>query len=58
MRRLPSVRNVWPLVITLNLVLGTAMLIGLSLGTPAATLIAVPLIFLNAVSAVVLLSRR
>jgi hypothetical protein len=58
MNRFPSVRSLWPILITLNLVFGTGMLIGLSLGTPPATLIAVPLIFLNAVSAVVVLSRR
>jgi len=58
MKRSARSQRVRSILIPLNLILATAMLLGLALGTPPVTLIALPMIIITALSAVAVLFER
>jgi hypothetical protein len=58
MKRSARSQRIRSILIPLNLVLATAMLIGLAVGTPPVTLIAVPMVIVTAASAVAVLFER
>lgn len=58
MMRSPRSRLVRSILIPLNLALATAMLIGLAMGTPPVTVIAVPMVIVTAALAVAVLFER
>jgi len=58
MKRSARSRRVRSILIPLNLVLATAMVIGLVFGTPPVTLIAIPMAIVAAASAVAVLLEQ
>ena len=58
MKRSARSQRIRSILIPLNLVLATAMLIGLTVGTPPVTLIAVPMVIVTALSAVAVWFER
>ena len=58
MKRSARSQRIRSILIPLNLILATAMLVGLAVGTPPATLIAVPMVIVTALSAVAVWFER